>query len=107
MDAADTGTPPVISCHIEADKSRGAINVHGVIVSISPVTGRFMFEIKKEGKSGSSSIQQSGNFTLSVGETVGAGQSTVDFSKGTRVRARLSGEGLGQKFSCDFDEISK
>lgn len=107
MDAADTGTPPVISCHIEADKSRGSINVRGLIVSISPANGRYTFELTKEGKSGSSSIQQSGNFSLSVGETVGAGQSTVDFSRGTRVRARLVGEGLGQKFNCDFDEISK
>lgn len=107
MDSADTGSPPVISCQIEAEKSRGTINVHGKIISISPASGRYSFEMKKEGRSGSSAIQQSGNFSLSVGETVDAGQSKTDFRNGTRVRARLSGEGLGQKFSCDFDEISE
>jgi hypothetical protein len=107
MDAADTGTPPVISCQVEAERSRGSINLRGKIISISPASGRYSFEMKKEGKSGSSSIQQSGNFSLSVGETVEAGQSKTDFGRGTRVRARLIGEGLGQKFSCDFDEISE
>lgn len=107
MGGADTGTPPAISCHVETERSKRSINIRGKIVSIAPVIGRYSFEVKKEGASGISNIQQSGNFSIAVGETALAGQTSVDFSRGTRIRVRLSGEGQNQKFNCDLDEISE
>ncbi|MGD0562712.1 MAG: curli-like amyloid fiber formation chaperone CsgH [Roseiarcus sp.] len=106
MDAASADVPPAIVCSVEAARSGASLGLRGRIVSQEPASGHYRLEIIKESRSGTSRIAQSGAFATSANEPAFVGSATVDFPRGSRILARLSGEALDQSFTCHFDEKS-
>jgi len=106
MDAASVDVPPAIVCAVESTRSGASLRLRGRIVSAEPASGRYRLEIIKESRSGTSRVAQSGAFSTRANEPAVVGSTTVDFPRGSRILARLSGEALDQSFTCNFDEKS-
>ncbi len=106
MGGMDMGSPPAISCSVDATRSKSSIRLRGRIVSPVPAFGKYRFEVLKEGRSGNSNVTQSGSFSIPTSDPVFVGESKLDYARGTRVRVQLTGDALGAEFECVFDEVS-
>ncbi len=63
-----------IQCSIEASESRGMTIMEGLLQTDSKVRGSYSFRVVSHGRSGSSQIQQGGEFTASPDDPVKLGK---------------------------------
>jgi len=70
MAAAHTVDSADVQCHIRANTTGGGIELEAVVVSETPLSGTYQFDVRKAGSGGTSSSAQSGDFDAVSGEAV-------------------------------------
>ena len=87
-----------IRCEIHANPSSGGVALEGIVYAKSAVQGSYTFRVSKSGGSGSSDINQSGDFSAAPGAPGSLG--TVSLGGGGSYRARLEVTTDGGSASC-------
>ena len=57
-------------CHIRVEEAADGVELEGVVVSGSPLSGTYRFDVSKTGSAGTSTTHQSGTLEAEAGEDV-------------------------------------
>jgi hypothetical protein len=90
-DAASAGAERVmtIGCRIQVTADGGAIRLEARARSRASVTGRYRFDVRKSGASGSSQNSQSGDFNLDANQEEILSTTFLGVTDADRYQARL------------------
>lgn len=79
-----------VNCDVLFTRTSHGLRIEGVAHSTAPFAGEYDLVVTKDGPSGSSDINQGGEFAVHAGEEVTLGSSEFNVSRGDHYRARLS-----------------
>ena len=77
-----------VQCQIRANSTGDGIELEAVVASETPLSGTYQFDVRKEGRTGTSSSDQSGEFEAVSGEAV-IGQVGLGLEPGATYDAEL------------------
>jgi hypothetical protein len=86
-------------CEIKATPGAGTVRLDALVHADTHASGTYTFHVEKAGKSGSSAINQSGDFDAKAGEAAILSSVSLD-AKGTEYKATLDVVTGNKSFSC-------
>ncbi len=98
--AGMTKTNADIGCEIRAENFRGGVQLLGVALGHSPISGTYRFLVTKSGSSGSSAITQGGAFSVQPGQETMLGEISLDVDEHASYSAVLTLNWRGGTTSC-------
>ena len=90
----------LFSCEIQTSSANGMITLEGVVQANDEVNGSYRFRVKNAGHSGSSNIQQGGNFSADPNDITTLGRVMLG-SRNAVYDASLEVTANGVTVSCD------
>lgn len=96
--AGPSGSQP-IRCEIQVKERGAGVTLEGVVFAKTPIHGSYKFRVSKSGSSGSSDIDQSGDFSAGPGAASTLGTVTLGGNSGAYV-ARLKVNAEGRTIEC-------
>ncbi len=94
----ETANDP-LSCGIEVNETGGNARLEGWVLADKDSHGTYEMKIRKSGRGGSSTINQSGDFSVKAGETQALGTVLINGAK-NQIDAKLLLHVNGKKFVC-------
>lgn len=97
---SNTASNLPLNCEIAVSKGRYGNTYEAIVHANMAVRGTYALNISKRGGGGSSTISQSGDFTLAAGKSETVGQATFGGTPASNVNAELTVRWNGQKMTC-------
>ena len=88
-----------VQCLIRAEPVSGGVELEGVVVSKTPLSGTYSFDVRKSGSAGTSTSSQSGTFEVSSDEEV-VGHVGLGLEPGASYDAELVVRWNGSEVTC-------
>jgi hypothetical protein len=98
---APVDQPPPIRCSIVRQAHGSRVQLHGRLTSPASTHGRYSLHIVKSGPSGSSTVDQRGQFSAAAETETSVGSASFNQAPGVRFVAQLSLQVGGRAYHCE------
>ncbi|GLQ52824.1 curli-like amyloid fiber formation chaperone CsgH [Devosia nitrariae] len=100
IDAGVAQTQGPLTCAIDVNPKNQMVEIEGVVLADTSISGSYSFEVKSRGPSGNSNIRQGGGFTAEAGKPATLGKVMLG-SAGASYDVKLDIDANGESVTCD------
>ncbi len=82
----------LIKCEIQVTKSKGEVELTGIVHALMATSGSYRFKVTNDGDGGSANINQGGDFQLAAGESTVVGSTTLGNADALNVKLSVTSD---------------
>ncbi len=90
--SASAAPSGLIKCEIQVTKSKGEVELTGIVHALMATSGSYRFKVTNDGDGGSANINQGGDFQLAAGESTVVGSTTLGNADALNVKLSVTSD---------------